>query len=595
MVAGIDGDVRANTKARAGRAAYKRGSSARLSGWLTHFGPASLTSRIILLNIAGLIILVTGILYFNQFRQGLIDARVQSLMTQGHIIAGAIAAAATVDTDSIIVDPERLLGMEAAHPNLDGADLSGFEFPINPERSGQILRRLISPTKTRARIYDRDGILIVDSHYLYGRGEVLRFDLPPPDQEGEPWYSAMWRSVNRWLFTADYPLQKEYGNDNGRDFPEVTASLNGASVSVVRVNERQEIIVSVAVPVQRFRAVLGSLILSTQGGDIDETLNAERRVILFTFLFAALVTILLSVLLAGTIAEPIRRLASAAERVRLGVNKRVPIPDFTRRRDEIGHLSGALRDMTNALYLRIDAIENFAADVAHELKNPLTSLRSAVETLPYAKTPEAGERLIEIVKNDVKRLDRLISDISDASRLDAELARSEAQPVDMVALADTVAALANEMREDGEARVVVTVEGAPVDEIIPRSEYMLIGHDIRLGQVLRNLVDNAQSFAPSDSTVDVDIRRLPHDVEVSVADRGPGIRPESMEKIFDRFHTDRPEGSFGLNSGLGLSITRQIVEAHKGKVWGENRFGEPDKDGVRPILGARFVVRLPLL
>lgn len=559
--------------------------------WIARLSPSSLTSRIILLNIAGLIILVSGILYFNQFRQGLIDARVQSLMTQGHIIAGAIAASATVDTDTIIVDPDRLLEMQVGEPSDQGPDeFRSFEFPINPERSGQILRRLISPTKTRARIYDREGILIVDSQYLYGRGEILRFDLPPPDESADNTIARLWHEFNNWLFDNDYPLQKEYGNDNGKDFPEVTASLNGASVSVVRVNDKREIIVSVAVPIQRFRAVLGSLVLSTQGGDIDETLRGERRIILFTFLFAALVTVLLSVLLAGTIAEPIRRLAGAAERVRRGVNKRVEIPDFSVRRDEIGHLSGALRDMTNALYNRIDAIEAFAADVAHELKNPLTSLRSAVETLPHARTDDQRARLVEIVKDDVKRLDRLITDISDASRLDAELARAEAEPVDLSELLGAVVSMSNETRGSDDAEIRLEIERRNVAGDAP---FTVMGHDTRLGQVVRNLVDNARSFSPGEGSVEVVLRRVGPDVEICIEDEGPGIRPESLEKIFDRFHTDRPEGAFGQNSGLGLSISKQIVDAHRGRIWAENRMGPPNEEGERPVLGARFVVRIP--
>ena len=281
-----------------------------------------------------------------------------------------------------------------------------------------------------------------------------------------------------------------------RNIPEVLAALNGASVSIVRINDQNEIIVSVAVPIQRFRAVLGALVLSTSGGEIDNVLLAERKIVLFTFGFVALVTILLSVFLAGTIAEPIRRLASAAERVRRGVNKRVEIPDFTQRRDEIGHLSGALRDMTTALYNRIEAIEAFAADVSHELKNPLTSLRSAVETLPFAKNEDQRNRLIEVVKDDVRRLDRLITDISGASRLDAELARSEASPLDVAEVLDTLVSFANETRKDDQAAIMLEVQPPPA--AIPRDRaFVILGHDTRLGQVVRNLIDNARSFAPA--------------------------------------------------------------------------------------------------
>ena len=228
---------------------------------------------------------------------------------------------------------------------------------------------------------------------------------------------------------------------------------------MVRVNDRGDVIVSVAVPVQRFRAVRGALMLSTQGADIDDMVEHERLAILKVFLVAASVMIVLSILLAGTIAEPVRRLADAAESVRRRIRSRVEIPDFTRRRDEIGHLSGTLRDMTNALYSRIEAIESFAADVAHELKNPLTSLRSAVETLPLAKTDDSRARLLTIIQHDVRRLDRLISDISDASRLDAELQRQESAPVDFAKLLTTLVAVANEVKRDDGVKVTLRFEG----------------------------------------------------------------------------------------------------------------------------------------
>jgi two-component system sensor histidine kinase ChvG len=561
-----------------------------LTWWFHRLAPARLTSRIVLLNIAGLIILVAGILYFNQFRQGLIDARVQSMMTQAHIIAAAIAGSANADTGSIVIDPDALIeAQDDTRP--DAETLSELDFPIDPENAGPVLRRLLSNTSVRARIIDREGNLIVDSRFLYGRGEIIQTDLPPINAEPENILVKWWRQFTGWVFASEYPLQKEYGLDNGRDFSEVRAALVGASVSVVRVNEKNEIIVSVAVPIQRFRAVLGALVLSTSGGEIDDVLRAERKIVLLTFALVALVTILLSVLLAGTIAEPIRRLSAAAERVRRGIDKRVEIPDFTQRRDEIGHLSGSLRDMTNALYNRIDAIEAFAADVSHELKNPLTSLRSAVETFPFAKSDEQRERLIAIVKDDVRRLDRLITDISDASRLDAELARNVAGPIDLQKLLDALVSLANEVKKPEQAAIRLEIAPAPLN--VQEHPFTVIGHDNRLGQVFRNLLDNAQSFSPPGSTIRVRLRRLKSDVELRVEDEGPGIQPENLERIFERFYTDRPELSFGKNSGLGLSISKQIVEAHRGKIWAENRFGKSNGAGDRPVLGARFIVRIP--
>ena len=550
---------------------------------------SSLTRRIVFLNLAGLVALVTGVLYLSQFRAGLIDARVQSLLVQSEIIAGAIAASATVDNaDAITIDPDRLMELQAGEsygPSDDSQ--TGIEFPINPERVAPVLRRLVSPTKTRARIYDRDGVLILDSRNLYGRGDVLRFDLPPPDAEPPGLMERAFIAMRRWFGRGDLPLYKELGPENGKGYPEVQQALDGLHASMVRVNDRGEVIVSVAVPVQRFRAVRGALMLSTQGADIDDMVEAERLAIVKVFLVAAGVMVVLSMLLAGTIAGPVRRLADGAERVRRRIRSRVEIPDFTRRRDEIGDLSGALREMTNALYTRIEAIESFAADVAHELRNPLTSLRSAVETLPLAKSEDSRRRLLEVIQHDVKRLDRLISDISDASRLDAELQRQEAAQVDLAKLLDALVTAANEVRSD-DVHVTLAFEGGN------RDAFKVPGHDLRLGQVVSNLIDNARSFSPPGGTVRITCRKLKSDIEIAVDDDGPGIRPEALDKVFERFYTDRPNQSFGQNSGLGLSISKQIVEAHGGTIRVENRAAVAAQGEHEPrVLGARFVVRLP--
>ena len=378
-------------------------------------------------------------------------------------------------------------------------------------------------------------------------------------------------------------------------------------------------------------AVRGALLLSTQGGDIDAVIASERWAILRFFLVLAAVMFVLSMSLAGTIAEPVRKLAEAAERVRRGIKSRQQIPDFTARSDEIGHLSHALRDMTQALYNRIDAIESFAADVAHELKNPLTSLRSAVEILPRVKAGASRDRLLDVIQHDVRRLDRLISDISDASRLDAELARSEAEPVDLVALlarrrVDGGGFAAPQRRQraaDRRGRRSARQTRAELAE----AAYRALGHDSRLAQVMTNLIDNARSFSEPGGEVRVALRRRApirtptsrierDEIIITVEDDGPGIPPHALERIFERFYTDRPNQGFGQNSGLGLSISRQIIEAHGGRIWAENRpmpaevpsskasalaadaqGAEATIDGqdepVRHGAGARFVISLP--
>lgn len=570
----------------------RRGSLLLQRIWraVSSLAASSLTRRIVVLNLAGLLAMLVGFLYLNQFREGLIEARVQSLLTQGDIIAGAIAASATVETDTITIDPDKLLQMQAGESA--GIVEDPLDFSINPEKVAPLLRRLVTPTKTRARVYDRDGMLTLDSRNLYTRGDVLRMDLPRVGQDEPPLLERTWNMFRNRLGRADVPAYDDFENANGKSYPEVARALSGSPASVVRVNTRGQTIVSVAVPVQRFRAVKGALLLSTQGGDIDAVIASERYAIFQVFAVAAVVMILLSVLLASTIAEPIRRLADAAQRVRRGVKSREQIPNFGSRNDEIGHLSGSLRDMTKALYSRIEAIESFAADVAHELKNPLTSLRSAVETLPLARNDESRGRLMSVIQHDVRRLDRLISDISDASRLDAELARNDSEPVDLAQVLEAVVSVQNETRREGQPKIELVSERRG-QRSSGRDGFLVMGHDSRLGQVIVNLIDNARSFSPPDKPVKVMLTRQGNDVLLTVEDEGPGIEPHALERIFERFYTDRPSEGFGQNSGLGLSISRQIVEAHRGTIRAENKPGPPDEDGEPTRAGARFIVCLP--
>ena len=343
---------------------------------------------------------------------------------------------------------------------------------------------------------------------------------------------------------------------------------------------------SVAVPVQRYRQVLGGLMLSKGGDDVARAVEARRGDILIVFGIALAVTVLLSFYLAGTIARPIRRLARAADQVRYGQGRVYEIPDFTHRGDEIGDLSSALREMTNALWARLDAIEGFAADVSHEIKNPLSSLRSAVETVSRVKDPDQQRRLMSIIVEDVERLDRLISDISDASRLDAELSRAEMEEVDIGLLLRTLVEV-HEVSGVGEA----DGNRPQFDLAVPEGMPILIqGMEGRLGQVFRNIIANAVTFSPPSGKIRLSVRRREGMFDVVVEDEGPGLPEGKLEAVFDRFYSERPaEEKFGTHSGLGLSISKQIVEAHGGKIQAENRYAPDGR-----ILGARFVVSLPL-
>jgi len=582
--------------------------------FLTARFSSSLTRRIVVLNLGGLVVLVIGFLLLDQFRADLIAAREQSLTIQADIIAAAISASATGDTDSITIDPDKLLQLapgQSVAPSPSEEDAT--QFSINPALVGPFLHRLVTPTHTRARIYDSDGRLLLDSRSFSARGAVVRSDLPDVS-ERRGLADRIVAVLRRVFTTSPAPRPDDPWATNGKTMPEVAGALGGRTQSLVRVSHAGETVVSVGVPIQHMMATRGALLLSTQGGDIDRVITAARLALLRFFLVLAVVMLVLSLFLANTIAEPVRRLADAAERVRHGIRSRQQIPDFTARSDEIGHLSRALRDMTQALYSRLDAIESFAADVAHELKNPLTSLRSALETLPRVNAGQSRDRLIAVMQHDVRRLDRLISDISDASRLDAELARDDAGPVDLAALLRAVVSMARDSPRASAARIELSI---PVRRgRNARADYFVLGHDSRLAQVVTNLIDNACSFSEPGGAVRVALARVSvrnetegekpvERVVITVDDDGPGIPPHAVERIFERFYTDRPSQGFGQNSGLGLSISRQIVEAHGGRIWACNRPAElaavrvarpesenPDEPA-RHGAGARFVVELP--
>ena len=634
--AAIDEAVAVASEDRPSAAAPEESAPRGPAGFFGRYVFTSLTRRILLTNFAALIALVSGFLYLDRFRDELIEARVESLLTQGKIISAALGASARISTDALTIDPESLLqleGEEARPP----ADLLSEEpeVLIDITQIKPVMRRLIRLTYTQARVYDTDGELILDSNRLYSQGETLQYQVPPLAEPEPPIWVRAWRRIVLWFNDRNLPLYPDEPGGGAEQYREVMRALTGSPFTEERVTGDGQIILSVAVPIKRFNTVVGVLQLSTKPGRIDRKLDGERDAIMKVFAFAALVTLLLSIFLSSTIAQPLYRLSAAAERVRRRVKNREEIPDFSYRRDEIGDLSKTLRDMTGSLYSRIEAIERFAADVSHELKNPLTSLRSAIETLPLAKRADQRERLLEVIDHDVQRLDRLISDISDASRLDAEMAREDYEPVDLAHMTRMTHASAEQVMQNklraGEAvpRLVLNIHGEVArgrDNVIDRRRIMVRGNDTRLGQVIANIVSNARSFVPADGGwIAIDLRTRPADeargetgpassakgwAVLTIADNGPGIPPDKKSKIFERFYTDRPEGeAFGNNSGLGLSIVRQIVEAHGGTIEADNwtlddRFESdlPDLEGGPGAQaaaarrgGAIFTVTLPLM
>lgn len=508
------------------------------------WGPGSKLGRLILaLNLLGLAILITGALVLNEYRQGLVKARIDSLSAQGELIADIINRAATVG------EPE---------PQMDAG------------LATEIMQTFKSPETQRARLFDQTGRLVADTDLVADRVE---WKVLPP---------AKPREEDRGVSLDLMPRKPEpTAADAQRALTyEVSEALKGRRWSGMRRGPDGDRVVSVSIPIRHVKAVLG--VITLEASDVDEIIASERKALIPFILIAIGVTLASSILLNSLVAQPVNRLARAADSVRLSRARAISLPDLARRDDEIGGLTRSLEDMTHSLSERMDAIEAFAADVAHEIRNPLTSLRSAVETLDLVHDPAARDRLLGILKNDVQRLDRLVTDISNASRLDAELSRDQPKVIDVGRLVADIVGLYQATAKPGDVRV--RFELAPGAEPVK-----VLGREGPLGQIFRNLIDNARSFSPPGDEVTVSLGRGHGRVVATVSDNGPGIPPENLETIFERFYTSRPKGAaFGGNSGLGLSIARQIAEAHSGALMAKNRMAE---DGT--VEGATFILNLP--
>ena len=368
---------------------------------------------------------------------------------------------------------------------------------------------------------------------------------------------------------GDLPVYREIGGANGTAYPEVRMALTGSATPMLLVNEKGEQIVSMAVPIQYRKAVQGVLLLSTRPGEIDEVLSEERNLIILLALTAFAATLLASILLARTIAGPMRRLSEVAYNVSHNIRARHELPGLSQRADEVGQMATAFREMTASLYRRIEASERFAQDVAHELKNPLTAAGATAQALAFAKTPGQQQELVRQIQEELKRLNKLITDVSNVSRLDAELALQETAPVDVRDVLQGVVEGFRYRPQDDTRRIVLDIAEAPHNP----SAFVVQGHDARLGRVVTNLIDNALSFSPSHGLTTVSARRVGAEIEIVVDDEGPGVPVDKLEAIFDRFYSDRPQtdGTIGKNSGLGLSISREIVNAYGGRIWASNR------------------------
>lgn len=538
-----------------------------------------LTLRILAVNVMALAILVGSLLYLGRYQDRLIASELDALMLQARLSASALGEGA------VVVDEEER--------NI-----------LSPLLARLMIRRLVEATETRTRLFDLDDTLLADSRILLERtGKIQVEELPPPQKESF-WLTDLLMGpfdLIDWLVERhNYPPYQEETIQRGDQYEIVRKALASEPATKVWSLPQGGLELTVAVPVQRYKQVLGAVMLSRPDTKVDAAIREVRLNILEIFGMTLLITILLSLYLARAIARPIRLLALAAESVRHGQRQivglagtarllnRDAIPDLSARHDEIGDLSSALRDMTAALAQRIGAIENFAADVSHEIKNPLTSLRSAVETADRVQDPAMQRRLMLVIRDDVDRLDRLISDISNASRLDAELGRAETVPIDVVQmLAALVDFYAMGGTTDDESSPETKAKVVLVD--VPENKLIVVGVEVRLVQVVQNLIANALSFSPPGGRVVLAARQDGPFVMITVDDGGPGIPENKLDAIFDRFYSERPKTEkFGIHSGLGLSISKQIIEAHHGKIRAENR-----KDEFGKIIGARFVVLLP--
>ncbi|OJY71883.1 MAG: histidine kinase [Rhodospirillales bacterium 70-18] len=528
-----------------------------------------LLQRVLLVNALPLALLLAALLYLDQYQNGLLQAEVTTLREQARIYAGALGETAVRD---------------------DGTDLPR----LVPDLARPLLRRLTEPTpNAQAKLYAPDGQVIADSRVRQGAtGAVVTEPLPPAVDRGRLLgiVGSIYDRILSWLpHGGSRPLLDTGPTAAGPDWqPDVKEELrlsgtdqSRAMPPYIRRTSDNRLLVTVAEPVQHNRVTVGVVLLTREAREVDDSLLAVRLSILGLFTLALGLTVMLSWYLSLTIARPILRLARAAEHMREGSGRAGEVPArLLARHDEIGELAQALADSARALWTRMDAIERFAADVAHEIKNPLSSIRSAIETLRRIEDPEKQRRLTAIIAEDVGRLDRLITDISDASRIDAELSRVATERLDVAPMLATLVEMDEDTRDDTDPRLVLAPpEGATVVRAV----------EDRLVQVLRNLIGNAQSFSPPGGRITLGARQTGAMVEISVEDEGPGIPEAKLEHIFDRFYSERPQGEyFGQHSGLGLSISRQIVEALKGRIGAENRRDEGGR-----IIGARFVVRLP--
>ncbi len=532
---------------------------------------SSLTVRIMSVNIIALMILGFGLLYLGQYTDSLIESELETMRVEARFHSAAISEGAVRSVFQISPIPfEDPMGTEAIKPSL----------------ARSMVKRLGDMNDSRVRLFSIDGNILADSYTLNGPAGVVGVERQKPEKKISFSDSFSRTAIS---FLDLIPMQTKLKNfpidqiDDLTSFPNSKLALDGYVSAAVWKNEKGKYVITAAAPVQRVKQVLGVVLLEKEGTGLEKKINQIRVDVFRLFLGALGITVMLSIYLAELIGNPLKRLAMAAENVRIGKNRDAEIPDMSSRGDEIGELSVVLREMTKELSDRMDAIDSFAADVAHEIKNPLSSIRSAVETVERVKDEKSRKKLMDIISHDVKRLDRLITDISNSSRLDSELSRERMSAVDVVGLLYELSDLYQNPLDDNQKHKVSVIIDTP-----QYNEINVMGNRDRLAQVFTNLITNAISFSSHNSEIHISIYQQENKQIICIMDQGSGIPDNKLETIFDRFYTERPDHeNYGNHSGLGLSISKQIIEAHEGKIWADNEISE---DG--DIIGAKFYVSL---
>jgi len=521
-----------------------------------------LTLKIWSINIIAIFVLLIAVLHLDRYEDSLIQSELEALEHQAELFANALSEVAVTNNPGI----ENYLSSIAVQ---------------------NVINRSALRSPARSRVFDTAGRLVADSQKLPGR-------VPPvttkplasifPDIFFQKFFDDFFPQFFNSFIEVRGPIIEAHKIQLAHTFPEVISALQGSSIKTVKLRETGASLLTVAVPIQKYKRVLGVLLLSMKDEKVNAAFNSYQKELIIAVIIALVITSALSLYLSRSITKPILSLASAAERIKNDRSDRSEIPEASKRNDELGDLSKALIEMTNNLRQRFDAIEKFAADVAHEIKNPLTSIRSAVETATKIRDSDKRDQLLALILDDVNRLDRLITDISDSSRLDAELNRETFEAIDIKRLLLAFHELRKFQKRFEQKLLTINIRK---DENQP----LIFGHEGRIVQVIDNIVDNAVTFAPLNSKIHITLNANTTSVKITIDDEGPGIPENKLEAIFQRFYSERPPAEkFGLHSGLGLSICKQIIEAHNGKISVKNR-----TDYQNNIRGARFIITLPIM